>query len=49
MLDNLASIFVKTYSAILVVSLISFSALLRLLLLARVGEQDLENVVILEQ
>jgi len=48
-LDNLDSIFVKTSSAVLVVSMIGFPALLRLLLLGRVGEQDVENVIILKR
>lgn len=49
MLDNLAHIFVKATSAVLIVSMISFSTLLRFLLLGWVGEQDLENVVILKR
>jgi hypothetical protein len=49
MLDNLANIFVKTYSALLVVSMISFPALLGFLLLGRVGGQEVENVMILKR
>jgi hypothetical protein len=49
MLDNLASILVKTCSAVHVVSIVNFPGLLCFLLLGRVGEPDVENVIILQR
>ena len=46
MLNRLACIFVKTSSAEFIVSMKRFPALLRLLLLGQIGEQDLENLII---
>jgi len=49
MLDNLASSLFKTSSAVPVVSMVSFSGLLCFLLLGRVGEPDVENVIMLQR